>query len=350
MGVERKQGRDREIEEIVRMKRAAMVGRLLLGELNGAMEPIFPQGFADMPRSELRLQRETCRRHLKGEIQQFCRTNFDDLGPEDLAALYLPLYEHGSSWRIPLVVFIERFGRPRPGVLRGAPLHCTVHLSPWGLQTEFPELRLVQDLAEAYNVAAESHEELESLGVVPWERAKNEDRRHISDLLRRRAFHQRMALIACFNLVEAYVNGIAWEYVQQVGIEALSENERSVLVEDKRPVNTVDKLVKIPRIVAGRDEGPLHQSRDPLRTFLETVKPFRDAVVHASPFDAPEKFGGYNKLTKLYELDFAHVAVGVKTTLDLIRTMHAFLGGAGDLPSWMPQRDEHGRFDIAALR
>jgi hypothetical protein len=315
------------------------------------MESVFPERFAALPRSELRQQREACRVHLKGEIDKFCRKNFENLGPDDLASLYLPLHEHGSSLRIPLVQFIERYGRPRPGVLGGAPLHCTVHLSPWGLQTEYPELRLVQDLAEAYNAAADSHAKLGAMGIVAWSKAKNEvERSGISGVLRRRAFNQRMTLIACFNLVEAYVNGIAWEHVQQGGAASLSENHRNVLTEDKRPVNTIDKIIKVPRIVAGRDEGPLHQSREPLKSFLEIVKPFRDAVVHASPFDAPEKFGGYNKLTKLYELDMHVVDTAVTTTLAIVDAIHVFLGRSGSSPSWVPSRDERGRFDAETIR
>jgi hypothetical protein len=344
---ERRQGRDREIDEIVRMKRAAQVGRLLLGELNGPMASVFPEDFADTPRTDLQKQREGCRVHLKGEIEKFCRRNFDDLVPEDLAALYIPLHEHGSELRIPLVEFIERYGRPRPGVLRGAPLHCTVHLSPWGLQTEYPEQHLTKDLIEAYNGARDNDAEIEALGIVPWERAKaGSERDKIGALWRRRMYHQRMTLITCFNLVEAYVNGIAWEHVQQVGTEGLSENHRSVLVEDKRPINTIDKLIKIPRIVAGRDEGPLHQSRDPLKTFLEVVKPFRDAVVHASPFDAPEKFGGYDKLAKLYSLDMVVVESAVNTTLAMVSVIHEFLGREGSQPSWLPERGERGRFKM----
>ncbi|MFM2415425.1 MAG: hypothetical protein RL385_148 [Pseudomonadota bacterium] len=349
--VERKLGRDREVDEVVRLKRAAQVGRLLLGELNGAMEEISPERFSALPRSELQRQLVSCRRGLRGEIEKFCKKNFENLGPEGLASLYVPLREHGSSLRMPLVQFIAHYGQPRPGVLGGAPIHSTVHLSPWGLQTEYPELRLTQDLAEAYNVAAETHAELETMTSMSWDKAKSEiERNKIGRLLRRRAFHQRMALIACFNLVEAYINGLAWAYVHHVGAAALSETQRGLLMEDKRPVNTIDKLVKIPRIIGHRDEGPLHQSREPLKSFLEIVKPFRDAVVHASPFDAPEKFGGYNKLTKLYEMDQKAVDIAVSTTLAMIAAIHAFLDGNGKLPSWIPDRDASGRFQVDALK
>lgn len=46
-------GRKREAEEIVRYKRAAEVGRLLLGELDGPMEPIYVEQYVSWPRKKL---------------------------------------------------------------------------------------------------------------------------------------------------------------------------------------------------------------------------------------------------------------------------------------------------------
>ena len=43
-------GRKREVAEIVRFERAAQVGRLLLGELDGEMERIVPDSYVEKPR------------------------------------------------------------------------------------------------------------------------------------------------------------------------------------------------------------------------------------------------------------------------------------------------------------
>jgi hypothetical protein len=122
--------RESEVAEIVKFERAAQVGQLLLGQLDGPMRPIFHDQYINNPRRELKAKINSIRNYLRGEVAKFCRTNFKDLNPEDLARLYEPLYEHGSTWRLPLIEFIKNFGEPRDGVLKGAPLHSTIALSP----------------------------------------------------------------------------------------------------------------------------------------------------------------------------------------------------------------------------
>src|SRR5712691_5285812 len=95
-------GRAREASELVKLKRAAQVGRLMLGELNRPMEAIHEQDLLRQPRKELQRQVHAARESLRKELDKFCRSNFENLNPEDLARLYEPLAEHGSSLRLPL--------------------------------------------------------------------------------------------------------------------------------------------------------------------------------------------------------------------------------------------------------
>lgn len=150
----------------------------------------------------------------------------------------------------------------------------------------------------------------------------------------------RMCLLSCFNLAEAYINGIAWEFVQEVGTTGMSKNHEDLLTKGQSSL--VDKLAKIPAIVKGRDQGPLTKDQDPLATFRDLVKPFRDSVVHASPFSAPERFGGYDKLQRVYELEIATVSTAVDLTFAIVSSIHEFLGKGQ--PSWLPRRDDEGRF------
>ncbi len=118
------------------------------------------------------------------------------------------------------------------------------------------------------------------------------ERSEIAELIRRREASLRTCVLSCFNLIEAFVNGVAWDYAHTHDLSGLSKDNRNVLTESERPVSIVTKLVRVPALVAGKDAGPLHQTRDPLKSFIEIVKPYRDAIVHASPFAAPDKFGG----------------------------------------------------------
>ncbi|MFQ5686826.1 MAG: hypothetical protein ACE5GV_09215 [Candidatus Scalindua sp.] len=78
-------GREREVAEIVRFERASQVGRLLLGELDGEMERIFPDSYIEKPRKEIKARKELIRKVLRGEVAKFCRRNFNSLRQEDLA-------------------------------------------------------------------------------------------------------------------------------------------------------------------------------------------------------------------------------------------------------------------------
>jgi hypothetical protein len=50
------QGRDRETAEIVRLRRAAVAGRLMLGELDGPFEPTRKPNYLAKPRREIKAE------------------------------------------------------------------------------------------------------------------------------------------------------------------------------------------------------------------------------------------------------------------------------------------------------
>jgi hypothetical protein len=338
-------GRNREAAEVVRLRRAAAVGQLMLGELEAPLQLIRHEDYASKPRRELKAEIVALRRFLRGELQNFCQRNFVDVNPAKLAALYEDIVTHGSQYRLPLSEFVERVGQPRRGVLKGAPAHATVHLSPWGLQTEYPEMYLARDLALAYNDALDAHRDCQRYEGVSWKHAKDQETRDfLAAVLRRGKYSMRMCLLSCFNLVEAYVNGIAWDYVQTVGTTGLSKNHEDLLT--KGQASLLDKLAKVPAIVKGQDPGPLSKDKDPLATFRDLVKPFRDSVVHASPFSAPERFGGYDKLQCVYDLEIATATTAVELTLTIISSIHEFLGAGKGQPSWLPSRDGDGHFIV----
>ncbi|SEM77792.1 hypothetical protein SAMN04489760_14616 [Syntrophus gentianae] len=341
----RLEGREAEIDEIVKMRRAAEVGRLLLGELNGPLAPIFADGYSGKTRAEIKAERASIRQYLRAEVTKFCQRNFSDLRPNDLAKLYEPLYQHKSVYRLALSEFVAQFGRPKKFVLRGAPEHSTICLSPWGLQTEYPEMHLSKDVAISYNEVVTIVNSLKEYKNTSWRKAKTSDVRNtVADLHRREAFFRRMCLLSCFNLVEAYINGIAWEFVKSTDISTLSNKQQKLLTEGQ--ASLLDKLVKVPTIVMSQSTGPLTHDENPLAEFRELIKPFRDSIVHASPFGAAERFGGYDKLSRVYELSFETVQRSVELTFEIIGRIHRFLGSERQLPDWCPPRMEDGTFEI----
>jgi hypothetical protein len=344
-----KTGRDHEVEAIVAHDRAAEVGNLLMGKLNRRMRRIFPEDYRLLPRRNLRSGKASLRDGRAEELEGFCERNFGTTNFHRLAGLYERLYEHDSQLRLPLREFAELIGQPHEGVLRGAPRHSTIAISPWGLQTEYPEMHLVRDMAVALNSALALDAEIKQHEGSPWATAKRDEvRKHIiADLQTRAAFHRRMCVLSCFNLIEAYINGIAWDFTQSHDISSLSKNKQDVLTSGQASI--LDKVVKIPEIVTGLIPGPLSPDTDPLKTFKETIKPFRDSIVHASPFSAQARFGGYDKLSRVYELTLQTARNTVDFTVDIIGRIHRFLGSNGNAPKWLPQRGTDGRFDLEKL-
>jgi hypothetical protein len=343
-----KTGRDREVNAIVSHDRAVEVANLLMGKLNGPMRRIFSEDYRSLPRRNLRSGKASLRDGRAEELEGFCERNFGTTNVGRLAGLYERLYEHASQLQLPLKEFAALIGQPQEGVLRGAPRHSTIVISQWGLQTEYPEMHLVRDMAVAFNSAVSLDGEIKQHEKTPWAKAKRDEvRKHIADLNTRAACHRRMCVLSCFNLIEAYINGVAWDFTESHDISALSKNKQDVLTSGQAGI--LDKVVKVPEIVTGKSPGPLSQDKDPLKTFKEIVKPFRDSIVHASPFSAPLRFGGYDKLSKVYELKLQTVRSTVDLTVDIIGRIHQFLGCDGNVPPWFPPRGIDGKFEVEKL-
>lgn len=68
----RDRGRDREAIEIVRLRRVAAVGRLMLGELNAPLEGIEREQYVAKPRRELKAELASPRSSLQNELRRFC--------------------------------------------------------------------------------------------------------------------------------------------------------------------------------------------------------------------------------------------------------------------------------------
>jgi hypothetical protein len=342
-----KTGRDREVNAIVSHDQAVEVANLLMGKLNRPMRRIFHEDYRSLPRRNLRSGKESLRDGRVGELEGFCKKNFGTTDVANLATLYERLYEHDSHLRLPLTEFAALIGQPKEGVLRGAPSHATVAISPWGLQTEYPELHLVRDMAVAFNSAISLDAEIKQHEGTPWAMAKQDEvRKHLADLLTQSAFHRRMCVISCFNLIEAYINGVAWDFTESHDVSSLSQAKQDVLTSGQASI--LEKVVKIPEIVTGMSPGPLSKDKEPLKTFREIIKPFRDSIVHASPFSAPARFGGYDKLSKVYELSLQTTSSTVDLTVDIIERIHRFVTN-GASPQWLPGRCADGKFEIEKL-
>jgi len=312
-------GRQREAKLIRRAYRAAAVGQLMLGELNTWHEFLEADviDLESLPRRLLKAELSRVRERLSQEIRNFCSKNFRGMDERKLSLLYEDIKAY-RGFELPLPEFEEKFAPVRREILKGNPAHLTVCISLWGLQFRFPEDELVKDLALALHLASEAQDEMMQYSRKTHSELKA-SKAEIASLGRKTAFAARSAVLCCFNLMEAYLNGLAWDYVQTHDISRLSNRKRKLL-EDTISVSIRDKLEKYPRILAGEE---LWQEPDQeLEGFIDTLKPFRDSLVHPSPFSAPDKFGGYDKLRLFYRIDYDTALLTADLLVKLVQRIH----------------------------
>lgn len=328
MAVRRTTGRQREATRVRRTLRAAAVGRLMLGELRDWTEFLEPDthDFVAMHRRQLKALDKDARRRLTREVQRFCDDNFDGMTHATLDRLFDAIKAH-RGLTMPRPAFEAEFAPLRDEVVRGSPRHAAVDISLWGLQFWFPEEHLANDLIQALRDAGTS---MRALG--PHYDARHStllaQRDEIRDLMRRRSYAARVGLLTAFNLLECHLNSMAWEFLQ---CDPDLSNRKRTLLEDAWGTTLRDKLLKYPEIIGG-----LPLSSDASQTaeaFLELLKPFRDSLVHPSPFDAPERFGGYDKLRLVYRVDVDTLFLATGMLVDLVERYEAQMRRAGSGPA-----------------
>jgi hypothetical protein len=145
-----------------------------------------------------------------------------------------------------------------------------------------------------------------------------------------------MTVLSCFNLVEAYFNSLAWEFLQKPNVASGLSNRAKKLLEDTTGVSLGDKILKYPELICGFPV--FKRNEEPFMSFMDIVKPYRDSLVHPSPFLAPERFGGYDKLRKLYRIGLDTALLAAHFTTDLIGQTHRNLANAEEQhPLWLQE-------------
>lgn len=329
-----KKGRQAEIKRIRRANRAAAVGSLMLGEMSNWVDFLKADtiDLDALPRRFLKSGALDIKRNLSKEIKQFCQKNFDNMTEAKLESLYNDI-KALRGIEIPLKAFEEKYAKFRKKVLKEVPRHSTIVISLWGLKFKFPEDFLAKDILQSLTSALETNSVLEKYKDLPHitARDKLED---ITPVIRKWEHASRSCLLGCFNLVEAYLNAIAWDFAQDVEAFTLLSKRDQARLTDIGNINLREKILKYPRIVTGRVLWD--DSDETVKNFLTIFKPFRDSLVHPSPFSAPEKFGGYDKLRKFYGVDIGIAMWTTKITCELITRIHQHLNGEkAKSPEWL---------------
>ena len=232
-----------------------------------------------------------------------------------LVALYNALKAH-RRLEIPYIKFCENYSPINRFYEKGYPEHSTVCISLWGMQYRFPEHDFSNDMVIAINQVEKAEEGLKNYRGLEHKQL-SKDKIKIADLIRKTESAKRQVMQTAFCLLECYLNGLAWAHYQKENKSTLSKRKTNTL-KDTSNVTLRDKIRKYPKIIFGKEleENVFH-------FILDEAKQFRDYLMHPSPFSAPEKFGGYDKLEKLYNLDIETVNKTVSGILEIIEKIES---------------------------
>lgn len=172
--------------------------------------------------------------------------------------------------------------------------------------------------------------ELENYRDLEHKRLKS-DQGTIAILIRKSESAKRQVMQTSFSLLECYLNGLAWAFCENENRPKLSKR-KTELLKDTSNVTLRDKVRKYPQTIFGRE-----LKENTYQFVLDEAKQYRDSLMHPSPFSAPEKFGGYDKLEKLYNLDKEIIDNTVFGVIDIVEEIEELKGRNTPVPIWLPE-------------
>ncbi|MGB2897691.1 MAG: hypothetical protein WBB89_00395 [Candidatus Acidiferrum sp.] len=210
-----------------------------------------------------------------------------------------------------------------------------------------PEVVLYENMCLAYNLAVLS---------------KYEARPGSIDKIRRKTFnlHLHTAVLSAFYFVEAYLNGIAFDfYFRMKGDKELSQEETDKLGEydsqrgRERWVSFRDKMLQYPKIVLGglKDPPLTEDNCEEMRILVSEARALRDSLVHNSPKFELEVVDGKRqligrKVRSIIDVKLQDVTMIVDAAVGYIKKLDALLQTHGHRRKgdWLFERDEKGMF------
>ena len=199
------------------------------------------------------------------------------------------------------------------------------------LRWHLPEAALYEDLCLAVNLAIET----QSNGMI-------------GDPIRSKTngLYLRTGVLTAYYFVEAYLNGIAFDYYV-AHPKDLSARQKDLLLEwnsengQRQWCSFEKKIREYPKIILSKQHPVITvTSSENLKILLEEGKEFRDAIVHHSPRNDPatDKVMWWTKLRIHHLLKIADAAIGV------VRELNTALGPNGTQLTWLIDRGSGGTF------
>lgn len=164
----------------------------------------------------------------------------------------------------------------------------------------------------------------------------------------------RAAITLSFYFIEAYLNGLAFDYFSN-NEHRLSAKEKMLLTEwdfEKKRIKLVsfrDKLVKYPKIILSVQHPPFTESNcDELAFILDQAKLFRDSIVHASPMYNIQSYEPKKELA-FYNINIELENKIIDVTLSLIEKVEYAIFSDLSRIWWFSRKKENRLFPEAAF-
>jgi len=242
---------------------------------------------------------------------------------------------HMPKWYIDKFLFTNFCGDRR--LWQSFPPHTYVALDYLGeykqgeIEYHLPEAVLYEDMCLAYNAA--------------WELRDVSKERPISRIKSKTLnFNLRTAVLTAFYFVEAFLNGVAFDYDYRNQAK-LTPEQRELLLEwnfkDKRErwVNFRQKLLQYPKLILGLTAPPFTETNCPeMQTLLTQAKDTRDSIVHQSPKLNPLTDEA-DKIKWMLHLRLKEATEVVDAAVSLVRKLNTALKADGIRLDWLYQRD-----------
>ncbi|MGH9448589.1 MAG: hypothetical protein ACRD3O_23165, partial [Terriglobia bacterium] len=168
------------------------------------------------------------------------------------------------------------------------------------------------------------------------------------------AFYVRSAVLSAFYFVEAYLNGLAFNFTLHCRPDLSQDKQDKLLESDsktgrERWLSLRSKMLEYPKIILDRRDPPLmEQNCQEMKLLIEEAKELRDSIVHQSP--RPEVGSDdFGKLKQFSSIQLAHATRIVDATVSYVMKLNQLLGRHGINLSWLKERGADGKFPQEAF-
>lgn len=159
----------------------------------------------------------------------------------------------------------------------------------------------------------------------------------------------RATVTATYFFVEAYLNGIAFDfYIRKEN--QLDEKTKSLLTEwdfkngREKYISLREKCLQYPKIITGAAHPPLQESNCPeLDYFLKKAKFLRDSIVHASPKQDMQTYDPVKEKV-FYDSNSDELEMIIDNSILLVERIEGIIRGDLKCLWWLAHRDNNGYF------